>query len=102
MTARFLEGSRQSEQAGSFEPIDERVKVTRAVPDDIQYAHHSSAGSRVESSEGVAWQLVWTAPPDPSSGTVIFHVAANAGNGDDSEFGDRIYVGASTVSANIE
>lgn len=102
MAARFLEGSRQGEQAGTFESIDDRIKVTRAVPDDIQYAHHSAVGSRVESPEEVVWQLIWTAPPDPFSGTVIFHVAANAGNGDDSEFGDRVYVGVSTVSASVE
>lgn len=36
------------------------------------------------------WRFRWRAPLDAD--TVRFHVAANAANGDRSEFGDRIFV----------
>jgi hypothetical protein len=36
------------------------------------------------------WRVEWTAPDD-AAGAVIFHVAANAANGDKSESGDFIY-----------
>lgn len=102
MATRHLDGSRQGEQAGILEAIDDQVEVTRAIPDEIQYAHHSAIGSQVDSSEEMSWQVIWTAPSDPVSGPVIFHVAANAGNGDDSELGDRVFFGAWTSGANAK
>lgn len=85
MTARFEDGS----QAGSFTITDE-LTTTPNIENGVTYLQH--AAGKVE-AEGVEkkWQITWTAPGQ-SSDSVIFNIAANAANGDASEFGDWIYV----------
>ncbi len=88
LSARFVEGARAGQQAGSLLALGERVEVT---PDGgVQYAHHTRAGSVLSAPNSARWTLEWTAP-ESADGPVVFHLSANAANGDESEFGDFIY-----------
>ncbi|CAN5365394.1 hypothetical protein BH23BAC3_BH23BAC3_31670 [soil metagenome] len=86
MTARFEDGS----QAGSFEWEGDRLMFTPAVSNDIKYLQHSADGTDPTGEREVRWTFTWLAPEDERE--VIFNIAANAGNNDDSAFGDWIYV----------
>lgn len=57
----------------------------------VQYARHTARGADHGEAGEIRWELRWRAPGDPGS-PVAFHVAANAGNYDDSELGDFVYV----------
>ncbi|HUF09778.1 MAG TPA: choice-of-anchor V domain-containing protein [Rhodothermales bacterium] len=83
MSSRFRSGA----QAGSFLATDERATVESG-PTGVQFAMHTLDGSDPVAPDSTAWTLAWTAPSEAD--TVFFHVAANAANGDDSEFGDLI------------
>lgn len=93
MTARFGDGS----QAGSF-TITEELSTTPNIENRVTYLQH--AVGKVE-AEGVKknWQITWKAPAERSE-PVIFNIAANAANGDASEFGDWIYVKEIEVEPN--
>ncbi|HEX6983119.1 MAG TPA: choice-of-anchor V domain-containing protein [Balneolaceae bacterium] len=87
LSARFTDGS----QAGRFKIKDnERVMFTEAVPDSLQYIQHSEAGTKPVKSGVNSWTVAWQAPESIEK-AIIFNVAANAANGDASEFGDFIY-----------
>jgi hypothetical protein len=84
---RHAGGEQTGRQAGTVRSLDERVAVAQA--DSVRYLHHTVAGSAV--SEDIArWHFEWTAPV--RAGEVVLHTAANAANGDNSEFGDYIYL----------
>lgn len=87
LSARFSDGS----QAGIFQlGENDRVMFTKQVPDSLQYLQHSEQGtSPIEDGEN-SWKVVWKAP-DSIPDSIHFHIAANAANGDQSEFGDWIY-----------
>ena len=87
MSARFQDGS----QAGRFSWKDNRLMFTPSVSDEVQYLQHSREGTIPNKKGEISWEFTWTAPDD-SDQPVIFNIAANAGNDDDSSFGDRIYV----------
>ena len=88
LSARFANGK----QAGIFEITDpERIGFTRQVSDSLQYIQHTSEGTYPESSTEIQWQINWKSP-EIISDSIFFNVAANAANGDESEFGDWIYV----------
>lgn len=87
MTSRFEDGS----QAGKFDWEEDRLTFTLSVTDEIQYIQHSRDGTEPTGEREVAWTFSWQAP-DEESEKVIFNIAANAGNYDDSSFGDWIYV----------
>ena len=76
-----------SGQAGSFHATDDRVAVESG-PSGVQFAMHTLDSSDPVAADSNAWTLMWTAPS--GADTVYFHLAANAANGDDSEFGDLI------------
>jgi hypothetical protein len=87
LTARFED---DSTQAGTFtlaEGQQDRIKIG----DDrgIQYAYHSRAGTELTARDAVRWTLRWTAPTGRRS--ILFSVAANAANADDTQFEDFIY-----------
>lgn len=90
LTARFLESGAQ---AGSFSWSGDRLRFTpeSSVGDSIQYIQHSSEGTRPAGNRSVEWSFEWTAP-ETAQESVLFNIASNAGNYDDSSFGDRIYV----------
>lgn len=85
LTARFEDGT----QAGSFEWDGDRLIFTPDISGDVQYIQHSEEGTEPTGEREVSWSFTWIAPEtgDP----VIFNIAANAGNYDDSSFGDWIY-----------
>lgn len=89
--------SRDGRQAGKLKAADERAAVT---PSDagIAYAHHTLQGTSPAGDSGARWVIVWTAPAE--QGDVVLHVAANAANGDRSEFGDFIY--ADSLASRVE
>jgi hypothetical protein len=73
-----------------------RVAITTAR--EVSYIHHVQESTAVVAPGVVRWELIWTAPGDVR-GPVVFHVAANAANDDDSELGDLIITSADTVAA---
>lgn len=89
MAARFETGTHAGRQAGSLAaaPADTgRIDVTTSGA--VQYVHHVYAGTAPVAPDTARWQVVWTAP---DSGAVVFHVAGNAADDDDSPLGDIIY-----------
>ncbi len=83
-------------QAGAFDVAGGRVRLTGVDTSAVQYAVHTRAGTTPSAPDTARWSLVWHAPPGPA-GPVVFHLAANAANDDDSEFGDFIYLTSRTV-----
>ncbi|MEL7833114.1 choice-of-anchor V domain-containing protein [Fodinibius sp. Rm-B-1B1-1] len=86
LSARYEDGS----QAGEFMIEDDRLMFSDAVPDSLQYVQHSSEGTKPSQENKNSWTVRWAVPDNPK-GFVIFNIAANAANGDQSEFGDYIY-----------
>lgn len=96
LAARFAEGSARGRQAGSLEAADAGSQVVIGQSSAVQYAVHTAAGSRTSTPGTLTWRLNWTAPHDPA-GPVVFHVAGNASNDDNSVLGDAIYVTSAAV-----
>lgn len=89
IAARFKDKS----QAGTLAPgPGEGERVVVRTDSGVQYAGQRRAGSIVEASDAVKWTIEWTAPA--RGGPVIFHVAANAGDGNDRADGDFVYTAA--------
>lgn len=91
MSARFPDGA----PAGALGALDPRVVVVDST--GIPYAQHTPAGTDVETPEVGRWMVEWVAPA--GGGPVIFNVAANSANGDNSPFGDLIYTHERVVAA---
>lgn len=87
ISARFKDGS----QAGSFAWKGDRLMFTPNISDNVKYLQHSREGTTPTGDREAEWTFTWTAP-EAASQPIIFNVAANAGNDDDSAFGDWIYV----------
>lgn len=97
MSARFENGGSAGRNAGMFHPSDERAE---AVPDDsgrITYIQHSSTGAAPPQPGTGRWSFEWTAPS--GAAPVVFHVAANAANGDGLSRGDFIYTASASAAA---
>ena len=76
--------------AGSLDPVDRRTaRVVYGVP-PVEYLRSASSEIEPNPAPTAIWKLSWRAP-DYADRYVAFHLAANAGNGDESPFGDRIY-----------
>lgn len=86
-TARDAAGA----QAGCWQPSGD-LEVTAG--DDVAYLRHT----RPDIGPEAIWRAEWRAPLD-CAGPVQIHVAGNAANHDDSEFGDRVITTAIGVSA---
>ena len=87
LSARFADGARAGSQAGVLGAPDSSVLVV-TTGEGISYASHADAGTLPSADGRASWTVRWTAPRE---GAVLFHVAANAGNDDASELGDRIH-----------
>jgi hypothetical protein len=87
LSARFKDGGTQ---AGTLAPgPGEGERVATASQGGVQYAGQKKAGASV-SDPGVArWTIEWVAPD--SGAPVVFHVAANAADGNESADGDFVY-----------
>ena len=87
LAARFKDGGAQ---AGALAPgASEADRIGIGTRDGIQYAGQKKAGTAVGTDGSARWTVVWTAPA--SGGSVIFHVSANAADGNESADGDFVY-----------
>lgn len=96
LAARGASGPGEGAPAGTLRAVDQRVTV---LPDSTGqvYAQHTQAGARSADPVGAAWTLEWVAPADPVD--VVFHVAANSGNDDNSPLGDLVFTARMVVEA---
>lgn len=96
LSARFASGPANGRQAGAFRILGDHTAVT--AQSGVDYVHQTRAGSVPSTPALARWRIEWTAPGEASA-PVLFHVAANAANGDESPLGDRIYTLEETVDA---
>lgn len=96
MTARYATGPRAGEPAGTLAPVDGRATVTRGETGQ-PYLHQTEAGSIPASETGTSWTVEWQAPAE--GGAVLFNVAANSANGDQSPLLDLVYADEVQVEA---
>ncbi|MGH7672402.1 MAG: choice-of-anchor V domain-containing protein [Gemmatimonadales bacterium] len=99
LAARLADGDRAGTQAGVLAPADDRTVVVRDSSTRIEYLTHTLVGTSVAAGGTGRWTFRWTAPADASERAVVFHIAANAANDDDSPLGDFIYARALRVLA---
>jgi hypothetical protein len=93
IAARFAGGRRRGRQAGAWKTTDARMQlIPGAVDTSLTFVQHNLLGSRATTPGTNLWTIDWTAPP--GSDPVLFNVAANASNNDDSPLGDYIYLKA--------
>ena len=85
IAARVADGPNAGTQAGTLCAIDARVIVATDSATGVQYASHSIAAP----ADSLRWRLTWRAPASDAGG-VVFHIAANAADDDDSPLGDAI------------
>lgn len=89
LTIRTADG----EQAGRLKWEGERLDTTPVGDRPVTYLQHAEEGTEQVDEGRIRWEFEWVAPAaDDGVGDVRLHVAANAGNGDDSPFGDWIYL----------
>ena len=92
LTSRFED---DGSQAGTLAPTDARIAVDTQAP--VHYAGQRREGAALVEPNLNRWTVVWTAPA--STRAVVFHVAANAANGDERADGDYVYTSARDVKA---
>jgi hypothetical protein len=90
LSARYDAGSERGRQAGTLSATDERASVTADSGSRVQYAHHLRSGTMPVPPGVGSWIVEWTAPAAPL-GSVVFHVAANASDDNDSPLGDYVF-----------
>lgn len=94
ISARHAAGVKEGRNAGRLSPLDERV--ARSDSASISYLHHSREGAETSDPNGATWSFAWAAPS--GGGDVVFHLAANSGNADNSPLGDLVYTHEVTVA----
>lgn len=98
LAVRLADGPHAGAQAGELRPLDDRTAITIDGERRVQYLHHTDPGSRLRTPGTTRWSFEWIAPvagaEQDGSGAVVFHLVANAADGDDSPFGDLIYATA--------
>lgn len=97
LSARFASGAASGRPAGTLAPVDGRTAVTPDSMTAVPYAHHTRSGTPTPDPSVASWSLTWTAPP--AAAEIVFHMAANSANGDDSPLGDLIYTATATAQA---
>ncbi len=89
IAARFQSRPSVGAQAGTLRALDPRTQVVTGEK-GVQFAQHTAAGSKIAPPGKLTWVVEWRAPAQ-APGNVVFHVAANAANGDASPLGDLIH-----------
>lgn len=91
LAARFAS---DTTQAGSFDVSErDRARVRVNTDRDVQFVQHTLEGVPVERPHVTAWTVIWTAPGGGGPGDpILFHASAVAGDGDESQVGDFVYV----------
>ncbi len=87
-----------SAQAGLLESVDGNAQIVcdSGAPgpcrdaNEVQFATHTTAGTRTGTTGSIAFELDWT-PPATDVGPVRLYVAGNATNGNLQPTGDRVY-----------
>lgn len=88
LTARFADDGRQ---AGSIAPApDDSARVRVEEDGAVQYANQTREGAVGAGGSVARWKVAWTAPAR-AEGHIVFHLAANAADGDGTSEGDHIY-----------
>jgi hypothetical protein len=87
LAARFKDSGGQAGIVMPGTGDGERVGVERQ--SGILYAGQKQPGSAVEASGTARWTIEWTAPDLGKA--VVFHVSANAADGNESADGDFVY-----------
>jgi hypothetical protein len=90
LTARFKDGGTQAGTLGAGP--DDAARLGIETQAGIQYAGQRREGATPAAPGSARWSLVWIAPQTP--GPVVFHVAANAANADETVEGDFVYTAA--------
>lgn len=86
LTARFKD---DGGQAGTLDAgADQAARVKVEIQSDVQYANQHKEGTTITGGHTARWSVVWTAPD--ARRPVVFHVAANAGDGDGTAEGDHV------------
>ena len=80
-------------QAGVLASVDDRTRTIAPVA--IEYLEHTRQGAGLTARDTAVWRFTWRAPQ--GVGPVVFHIAANAANGDDSPLDDFIYTQSVTL-----
>ena len=86
---RFTDGPHRGARAGVAEALDGRVAIRLDDSSGTEYVQHTIAGTGLTTRQLATWTFRWTAPQ--STDPIVFHVAANSANGDNSPLGDLIY-----------
>lgn len=102
LSARFKDNGTQAGTLAKEADSDPRVGIE--TQSGVQYAGQRREGAALAAPNESRWTLTWTAPLDdargcpepcrrapPATRTVVFHVAANAANGDARADGDYVY-----------
>lgn len=83
--------------AGRFEPVDEKTEANGS------QIRSNINGSRPEDPDAVSWQFRYTLPAAAEDlKSVTFYMAANAGNDDESPFGDTVHLKTAAVPVSAE
>ncbi len=98
LTARFNGDGAQAGTLAKESSSDARVGIE--AQSGIQYAGQRREGAAVATPEGSRWTVIWTAPS--ATRPIVFHVAANAANGDERTDGDYVYTVAREVEAGLQ
>jgi hypothetical protein len=94
LAARVEDGGAQ---AGTIElPAGEKERLAVQARNDIQYVNQRHQGTAPSEPGTVQWTVLWTAPQ--TAAPVVFHVAANAADNDESVRGDYIYTAAARAA----
>ena len=67
----------------------EQLRVGVELQGGIQYANQKKEGSSIAAPDVTRWTIEWTAPA--GNVPVVFHVSANAADGDGTANGDAVY-----------
>ena len=94
LAVRVATGPHAGTQAGTLCAVDARVAVVTDTITGVQYASHAGAAP----ADSLRWQVEWRAPAE-EVGAVVFHLAANSANDDDSPLGDAIIAGSWLVGS---
>jgi hypothetical protein len=87
LAARFKESGAQAGTLARGPAEGERVGVD--TQSGIQYAGQKKEGASVGAAPETRWTVEWIAPT--RGGPVLFHVSANAADGNESADGDYVY-----------
>ena len=87
LTARFKDDGAQAGTLAKDALSDARVGID--TQSGVQYAGNRREGAAPVAPDASRWTIVWTAPS--ATRAVVFHVAANAANGDERADGDYVY-----------